>query len=617
MYYTKNTLHVLSLCAVLLLASCAPGAFGAHNNGNPATQGDGGNNFGNFPKIISFGFNVSCNPSLKTDVTSEISGVFINLTVPYGTDVRSLVATFDSTASLVKVGDVEQASGLTANDFESPVVYELSSTDGKTSKYKVVVNIARGDEKSITSFSVSGVAGEINETLKSISVVLPYGTDFKSIVAVFEITGISVHVGDVVQVSGVTANDFSGAPLIYIVTAADGSTFSYKVTVEGASWSTYQGDSSHTGYMPIVLDIAGFRQKWVTVGDRDPRETGPEYNPVVATKEHVIVSKTGYFIENQYIRVLNAGTGATVWEKKFENNSSTGAPAYHNGVAYIQTGKGASEGDDSAYLRAYDVQTGSLVFRSVIGAQWEDYYAPTIFGGNIYINGGTYGGCYSFSPAGAELWFAGLNQYDRWTPAVDNDYVYAYTGEYDPELTIMERSTGNIIGGINDQNFDWTTWSMDLAPVIGSQNDIIAINVLANSKGGRLIKFDLNQKKIAWELKENFSGQASAAKGVIYVVNAGALEARSESDGGRIWAVEPPGGEKFTGTILITDSHAILASKTNASPEIYTTRVVSLESRSIVWSYRGGYSPAWSNGVLYMITKDCSVVAVEAPVLQN
>lgn len=48
--------------------------------------------------------------------------------------------------------------------------------------------------------------------------------------ATFTTTGISVTVGATPQVSGTTANDFTN-PVVYTVTAADGSTQDYTVTV--------------------------------------------------------------------------------------------------------------------------------------------------------------------------------------------------------------------------------------------------------------------------------------------------------------------------------------------------------------------------------------------------
>ena len=96
---------------------------------------------------------------------------------------------------------------------------------------------------------------------------------------------------------------------------------------------------------------------------------------------------------------------------------SVNPPAYANGKVYIQTGKGTSS--PPPYLTAYNGKSGTMVFQSTFAAQWENYLAPTPYGGNIYINGGYYGGMYSFNgSSGSQNWFANVPQYDGWTPAM-------------------------------------------------------------------------------------------------------------------------------------------------------------------------------------------------------
>ncbi|MDR0422549.1 MAG: CotH kinase family protein [Proteiniphilum sp.] len=63
-----------------------------------------------------------------------------------------------------------------------------------------------------------------------ISVSIPYGVSPDSLVATFTCSGASVKAGDTEQVSSVTQNDFS-KPVVYTVTAEDGSKTDYTVTV--------------------------------------------------------------------------------------------------------------------------------------------------------------------------------------------------------------------------------------------------------------------------------------------------------------------------------------------------------------------------------------------------
>jgi uncharacterized repeat protein (TIGR02543 family) len=72
--------------------------------------------------------------------------------------------------------------------------------------------VAASSAKSLTGFNLSSppATGTINETAKTIAISVPYGTAVTSLVAAFTTTGASVKVGSVTQVSGTTANNFTG-----------------------------------------------------------------------------------------------------------------------------------------------------------------------------------------------------------------------------------------------------------------------------------------------------------------------------------------------------------------------------------------------------------------------
>lgn len=63
----------------------------------------------------------------------------IDVTLPYGTNLTSLVATFTTTGVSVKVGNTEQESGITANDFTNSVTYSVTAEDGTTQDYQISV----------------------------------------------------------------------------------------------------------------------------------------------------------------------------------------------------------------------------------------------------------------------------------------------------------------------------------------------------------------------------------------------------------------------------------------------------------------------------------------------
>ena len=168
--------------------------------------------------------------SANGPMNGNINGTAIAVTVPYGTNVTALVATFATTGTSVKVGSTVQASGTTANNFASPVTYMVTAQDGSTQTYTVTVTVALNTAKAITAYSFVSVAATVTISGTSIAATVPYGTIVTALVANFTTTGTSVKVAGTAQVSGTTANNFT-SPVTYTVAAADGSTQNYTVTV--------------------------------------------------------------------------------------------------------------------------------------------------------------------------------------------------------------------------------------------------------------------------------------------------------------------------------------------------------------------------------------------------
>jgi hypothetical protein len=188
-------------------------------------------------EIIRYAFRSADNAALGGDVIATISGASIAATVPAGTSVASLVATFSSTGARVTVGSVAQASGATANDFTSPVLYRVTAADGSTRDYTVTVTVTPATAKAITGYAFlsadnAGPGSDVIATIsgRTIAATVPSGTNLTALVATFSTTGARVTVGGTLQVSGATANDFT-APVTYRVTALDGSIQDYTVLV--------------------------------------------------------------------------------------------------------------------------------------------------------------------------------------------------------------------------------------------------------------------------------------------------------------------------------------------------------------------------------------------------
>jgi outer membrane protein assembly factor BamB len=349
------------------------------------------------------------------------------------------------------------------------------------------------------------------------------------------------------------------------------------------AWQTYQGNAAHTGFVPMMLDPADFSVRWTSA-----IPGAPTLNPVAAAGGRVFMSSN-----DRNLRALDARTGEIQWTSSLGAVDYVDPPAYADGSVYLQSG-----GYRNSYLWSFDARTGARRFQSSYETQGSRYYAPTPYDGDVYIGGGRYSGSYSFDGAsGSQLWFAGLNHYDLFTPAVDDSFVYAHTGSYSPSLAVIDRATGARSFAIPDPSFYWNGWSMNVAPVIGARQNILSI------QGGRLLSFDLAARTIAWTISPGFQGQPAVDAGVVYALNGGSLQARSETDGALLWQWRPATGS-LTGPFVVTLHHVFVATSS-------TTYAVDLRTRQAVWQHAKGGHLALSNAGALLITSNGSITAID------
>ncbi|SDF01436.1 beta strand repeat-containing protein, partial [Cellulophaga baltica] len=166
-------------------------------------------------------------------VNGTITGTNISLALPAGTDVTALSPSITHTGA-----SINPASGV-AQNFTSPVEYTVTAADGTTQVYTVTVSLAPAlsSDKDITSFTIGGVSGTISGT--NISLTLPAGTDVTALSPSITHTGVSIN-----PASGVAQNFTS--PVEYMVTAADGSTQVYSVTVTSPALSSTKAITAFT-----------------------------------------------------------------------------------------------------------------------------------------------------------------------------------------------------------------------------------------------------------------------------------------------------------------------------------------------------------------------------------
>jgi hypothetical protein len=170
-------------------------------------------------KIVEFKF---ANPAVAGTVDEDKKTV--SVLVPAGTDVSAL----EPAIVLSSKATVDPAAGV-KQDFSKPVVYTVTAEDGAKQQYTitVTVEVGKSGEKKISEFKFanSAVTGTVDEDKKTVSVLVPAGTD----VSALEPAIVLSSKATVDPAAGVK-QDFS-KPVVYTVTAEDGTKQEYTITV--------------------------------------------------------------------------------------------------------------------------------------------------------------------------------------------------------------------------------------------------------------------------------------------------------------------------------------------------------------------------------------------------
>ena len=168
-------------------------------------------------------------------VIDDLAGT-VGVAIPYGTTVTSLKAKFvASDGAKVYIGETEQTSGDTSNNFTSAKVYTVLAEAGGVKNYTVTVTLDGGsDENDFLTFSLAAQTGAatIDTDNHTVAIEVAKGTVVTALVATFTVSPnvYQTKIGGTVQVSGATANDFTN-PVTYAIRAQNGDVQNWVVTV--------------------------------------------------------------------------------------------------------------------------------------------------------------------------------------------------------------------------------------------------------------------------------------------------------------------------------------------------------------------------------------------------
>ena len=336
-----------------------------------------------------------------------------------------------------------------------------------------------------TAFAAADIL--VNWSGTNIEFILPYGTATNPLTPEFTIKGVSVKPG-----SGV-AQDFS-KPVYYTVTAEDGSSTQYTVTVKwGTAPLIYFGGSDNYLY---CLDGGTGTQMWRYKGEGSFVFSSPTY-----------ANNTIYIgSEDNHVYAIDPKGGYTKWMKKIAVTGIESDAVYNNGTLYVGTN------DD--YLYALDANTGSTKWTYLTGANISS--SPTVENGVVYF-GSSDGNFYALNAANGSLkWkYSTGGMINQSGAALVNGVLYF--GSRDANVYAVNASDGSL-------KWKYSTGDISLeqsSPTVS--NGIVYIggwyNVAAFTKKGSLYALNALTGQLIWKGLDNTGISASpyVQNGIVYI----------------------------------------------------------------------------------------------------
>jgi hypothetical protein len=286
-------------------------------------------------------FNIT-GPVNAAGVIDEAAKI-ITVTVPYGTNLASMIATASHTGVLISPDPAA------AQSYAGPVTYTVTAGDDSSATYTVRVNVASNTAKAITAFNIItgpvNAAGVIDEAAKIITVTVPYGTNLASM------TASASHTGASISPDPATPKNYAG-PVSYTVKAEDGSTAIYTVKVNVAKIASVTEVSGN------FVSSNGFKQTDGFVSGADIKAKIKLVTGTDSLGTIITLKAEDYSVDNITGAVAGANTNATL--RVPADRASTGADIVEGFTVYVKnTAKAITDFYFTIGSKDYGVKTGA------------------------------------------------------------------------------------------------------------------------------------------------------------------------------------------------------------------------------------------------------------------
>lgn len=353
------------------------------------------------------------------------------------------------------------------------------------------------DEHAIISFTLrNGDSSVINPALlsttfknDSITITVPAGTDISQLIPEIVFKGASIS-----PASGFK-QDFTN-PILYTVTAENGSQGIYVVTIKAAvspkESLVFFGSGDNSFY---ALNAKTGSLKWKYTSTRSFAYSSPTY------KDGVIYVGG---IDN-YIYAFKALTGEVIWKYEAATTGIESDAVIFGNTVYAGTN------DD--YLYALNAQTGTLKWKFLTGSNVSS--SPTVFN-NLVCFGSSDGNMYALDTAtGQQVWkFQTGAMINQSGASLVNGTLYV--GSRDQHLYSIDAATGQMNWSFA-RNVSMEAASptvVDGIVYMGGWYDISDFSIK-----GSLFAVNANTGTLVWEVLQNtgFSSSPYVANGILYI----------------------------------------------------------------------------------------------------
>ena len=359
------------------------------------------------------------------------------------------------------------------------------------------------------------------------------------------------------------------------------------------AWSGFQGNASHSGYVPLTIDTARISRRWSWELPRDGM-----YHPVssAATADGQVFFVTGdstAVTPALTLRGFDEASGKQNWSTPL-GRGGFGAPVVAGGKVILNLmAIGAAESE----TLVFDQKSGTLLRRQrQESSSYGGGLTPAAFGDSIYMANSNVAGVSAYRlDSGALTWSQSFKYMGAgWTPAVDAKYVYA-AQEYGG-LAAFDNKTGAPAFSIGTFQANEPTFS---TPVLSGNGMAYVGNGSFFSGGVQMQAYDLDQRVKVWNTGIESSVVTDGR--VVYVVRGPKVVALDGKTGNLLWDVTPP-MSVTTPSLLITDNLLFIS---NRGQFPWRTIAIDLTTRRIVWDHpQGGVLSLSDRGVLYISRSD-------------